>query len=152
MINTVFVKCNTQYGCITVLLQRQFISNHLDLYPRSPQSIFSDLRLYLITSCYFWPDLSWIKKNGVYTIIMIQHQILLGLTNDCHFIGWQEAHRPSHALCETLYSLKSRSTPNYSPTIANISSPSPWTQKLTFGSLGMYQYILTMYIHVKIQE
>lgn len=109
------------------------------IYIKSPQSIFSDLRLYQITSCYFWPDLSWIKKNGVYTIIMIQHQILLGLTNDCHFIGWQEAHRPSHALCETLYSLKSRSTPNYSPTIANISSPSPWTQKLTFGSLGMYR-------------
>lgn len=70
---------------------------------------------------------------------MIQHRILLGLTNDCHFIGWQEAHRPLHALCETLYPLKSRSAPNYSPTLANISSPSPWTQKLTFGSLGMYR-------------
>lgn len=71
---------------------------------------------------------------------MIQHRILLGLTNnDCHFIGWQEAHRPSHALCETLYPLKSRSAPNYSPTLANISSPSPWTQKLKFGSLGMYR-------------
>lgn len=70
---------------------------------------------------------------------MIQHRILLGPTNDCHFIGWQEAHRPSHALCETLYPLKFRSAPNYSPTLANISSPSPWTQKLMFGSLGMYR-------------
>lgn len=46
----------------------------------------------------------------------------------------------SHALCETLYPLKSRSAP-YSPTLANISSPSPWTQKLTFGFLGMYRCI-----------
>lgn len=147
-----FVTCNTHNMAASKSCYRSSLYPITSIYIKSPQSIFSDLRLYPITSCYFWPDLSWIKKNGEYNYNDSTSNLNYGLTNDCHFIGWQEAHGPSHALCETLYPLKSRSAPNYSPTLANISSPSPWTQKLTFGSLGMYRYILTMYIHVEIQE